>query len=480
LDHSKAPLFEALNRHINNRVIPFDVPGHKQGHGNSELRKLFPRSVLEADVNSMKPLDFICNPVSVIAGAEALLADAFNADHAFMITNGTTQAVQAMVMSCVSDGDTIILPRNVHKSAINALILCGAKPHYIYPAVEASYGMTAGVSLEDVKKAIAEAPQSKAILLINPTYYGVVSELKSIVSYAHSKGILVLVDEAHGAHFAFHEGLPPSAMDCGADMAAVSVHKTGGSLTQSSVLLLKNARVSKDHVRAVLNITQSTSASYLLMTSLDLTRRFLVQEGRNVLTNVIDLAAQARRTINNIDGLLAYDRKDFSESSCFGFDTTKLGVNVTGIGLTGLKVYDILRDEFNIQVELGDSHNIMAILSVGDTSKRVNQFSAALQALAFQYRKKPLILNFSNFHATEVILSPRKAFYSDKIRKPLRESIGRISGEFVMIYPPGIPILAPGEKISEEMIAFIELLKSEQGTMSGLEDPKAEHILCIK
>ena len=480
LDQNTTPLYSALQEHIDKRVIPFDVPGHKQGAGNGELLKLFPKSVLEADVNSMKPLDFLCNPVSVIKKAEDLMAEAYFADESFFIVNGTTQAVQAMIMSAVSDGDKIILPRNVHKSAINALILCGGTPHYMYPYFEETFGMSSGVSLENVKKAIEEAPDAKAILLINPTYYGIVSELEAIIKYAHHMGLLVLVDEAHGAHFPFHEELPPSANKLGADISAVSIHKTGGSLTQSSALLLNTDKISRDYVKTVLNLTQSTSASYLLMASLDLTRKFLITEGRGKLTEVLNLVRDARNRINEIDGLIAFSASDFNDKGCFGFDETKLGVNVTGIGLTGIHVYDLLRDEYNIQVEMGESHNILAIFSVGDTPRRVNQLVSALNAIATRYRSKPLDMTFKSFNSTEALISPRKAFYSPKKRFLINESIDMISGEFVMIYPPGIPILAPGERITEEIVNYIELLKSEKGAISGLEDSEVNYINCIE
>ncbi len=480
LDQNITPLYDALKEHIEKRMIPFDVPGHKQGAGNSELLKLFPKSVLEADVNSMKPLDFLCNPISVIKKAEDLMAEAYSADESFFIVNGTTQAVQAMIMSAVSEGEKIILPRNVHKSAINALILCGATPHYMYPYFEEKFGMSSGVSLDNVKSAISEAPDAKAILLVNPTYYGVVSELKAIIDYSHNKGLLVLVDEAHGAHFPFHEELPKAASELGADISAVSIHKTGGSLTQSSALLLNTKSISRNYVKTVLNLTQSTSSSYLLMTSLDLTRKFLVTEGRNKLTEVLKLVRDARNRINKIEGLTAYSKFDFNDNGCFGFDETKLGVNVTGIGLTGIHVYDILRDEYNIQVEMGESHNILAIFSVGDTQRRVNQLVSALNAIVSRYGSKPLKMTFRSFNATEALISPRKAFYSPKDKFLLSESIDMISGEFVMIYPPGIPILAPGEKITKEIIDYIELLKSEKGSISGLEDTEVNYIYCIK
>lgn len=480
IDHSKTPLHSALLDHIDSEVIHFDVPGHKQGRGNSELQDFFGMKVLSADVNSMKSLDFICDPVSVIKESEKLMADAYNSDEAFFIVNGTTQAVQSMVMSVVAENDIIIMPRNVHKSAINALILSGAKPHYIYPHIEMNYGMALGISLEDVKKAVNEVPNAKAIFLLNPTYYGVVSEIEAIIEFAHEKDMLVVVDEAHGAHFPFHDDFPKSSIELGADIAAVSIHKTGGSLTQSSVVLLNTKRITKNHVKTFINLTQTTSASYLLMISLDLTRKFLMEKGTQTFEKVIKLVTNAREKINLIDGLLAFSYEDFSRKGCFDFDTSKLGINVTGLGLTGINVYDILKDEYNIQIEMGDAYNILAIFSIGDTEKRVNQLVSALNAISKRYRKDPLKLSFNHFTSTNVVCSPRVAFYSEKERLELKDSINRVSTEFVMIYPPGIPILAPGEIITQDIYEYITLLKQENGLLTGLEDINCNYINCLK
>jgi arginine/lysine/ornithine decarboxylase len=269
-------------------------------------------------------------------------------------------------------------------------------------------------------------------------------------------------------------------MALGADMSAVSIHKTGGSLTQSSALLLNTRVIQRDYVKTIINLTQSTSASYLLMTSLDLTRKFLMTKGQENLESVLELARGARDKINKIEGLIAFSKDDFNPKGCYGFDETKLGVNVTGIGLTGIHVYDLLRDEYNIQVEMGDSHNILAIFSVGDTEKRVNQLVSALSAIAQKYKKEPLELKFNSFNATSVAYSPREAFYKPKESVKLSDAVGRVSGEFVMIYPPGIPILAPGELITQEIYEYIELLKREKGSISGMKDNKVEYLDCMK
>ena len=233
----RAPIYEALERFRKKRVVPFDVPGHKRGRGNPELAALLGEKCVGLDVNSMKPLDNLCHPVSVIREAEELAAEAFGASHAFLMVGGTTSAVQGMILSVCKAGDKIILPRNVHKSAINALVLCGAVPVYVNPEVNGDLGISLGMDIHKVEKAIEENPDAVAVLVNNPTYYGICSDLRGIVKLAHEKGMKVLADEAHGTHLYFGKGLPVNAMAAGADMAAVSMHKSGGSLTQSSMLL---------------------------------------------------------------------------------------------------------------------------------------------------------------------------------------------------------------------------------------------------
>ena len=264
LDQSKAPIYEALERFREMRVVPFDVPGHKHGKGNPELTAFLGEKCVSIDVNSMKPLDNLCHPVSVIREAEILAADAFKAADAFLMVNGTTSSVQSMVLSCCKRGDKIILPRNVHRSVINALVLCGAIPVYVNPEVNTKLGISLGMSREQVQKAINENPDAVAVFVNNPTYYGICSDLRAIVKMAHEAGMLCLADEAHGTHFYFGENMPFSAMEAGADMASVSMHKSGGSLTQSSLLLI-GKNVNAGHVRQIINLTQTTSGSYLLM-----------------------------------------------------------------------------------------------------------------------------------------------------------------------------------------------------------------------
>ena len=304
----KAPIYEALEAFKKKRVVPFDVPGHKRGRGNPELVQLLGEKCVSLDVNSMKPLDNLCHPVSVIREAEELAAEAFGAASAYLMVGGTTSAVQSMILSVVKAGDKIILPRNVHKSVINALVLCGGIPIYVNPEMNQKLGISLGMQVEKVKQAIEDNPDAVAVFVNNPTYYGICSDIKTIVQLAHARGMKVLADEAHGTHLYFGKNLPISAMAAGADMAAVSMHKSGGSLTQSSLLLL-NKGVNTDYVRQIINLTQTTSASYLLLSSLDISRRNLALRGEESFAKVVEMAEYARREINSIGGYYAYGKE---------------------------------------------------------------------------------------------------------------------------------------------------------------------------
>ena len=475
LDQGRAPVYEALNRFRQMRVVPFDVPGHKHGRGNPELAEFLGEKCVSIDVNSMKPLDNLCHPISVIKEAQMLAAQAFGAANAFFMVGGTTSSVQTMVLSTCKRGDKIILPRNVHQSVINALVLCGAVPVYVNPEVDHSLGIALGMKREQVAKAIKENPDAVAVLVNNPTYYGICSDIKAIVKMAHEAGMYALADEAHGTHFYFGPGMPVSAMKAGADMAAVSMHKSGGSLTQSS-LLLAGERMNPDYIRQIINLTQTTSGSYLLMSSLDISRRNLALRGKEVFAKVIAMADYAREEINAIGGYYAYGRELVNGDSIFDFDPTKLSVHTRNIGLAGIEVYDLLRDEYDIQIEFGDIGNILAYLSIGDRMQELERLVSALAEIRRLYQKDPTGLLSSEYIDPEVVASPQEAFYANKRSVPLRESVGLVCSEFVMCYPPGIPILAPGEKITADIIAYIEYAKEKGCSLTGPRDPEVNNL----
>lgn len=479
LTQNDAPLLEAMEEHRSNRVVRFDVPGHKGGRGNRELASFLGEACVKMDVNSMKNLDNLCHPVSVIKEAQELAAEAVGAKNAFFIVGGATSANQAMIMTACKAGEKLIMPRNVHRSAINALVLNGAIPVYVDPDENKELGIPLGMSYEAVEKAVLENPDAKAILVNNPTYYGVCADIKKLTELAHSHGMMLLADEAHGTHFYFGEDLPVSAMAAGADMASVSIHKTGGSLTQSA-LLLCGENVNSDRVRQIINLTQTTSASYLLMVSLDLARRNLALNGRDMFRKTVQFTEYAREEINCIGGYYAYGEECCNGSSFYAFDKTKLSIHTRNTGLAGIEVYDLLRDEYGIQIEFGDIGNILAIVTAGDRALEIERLISALSEIKRIYGGDATGLLSSEYIAPDVALPPQTAFYADQKVVPLRESVGAVCCEFVMCYPPGIPILAPGERITKDIIDYICYAKEKGCSLTGPQDMNIETLQVIK
>ena len=287
--------------------------------------------------------------------------------------------------------------------------------------------------------------------------------------------MLCLVDEAHGTHFYFGSGLPVSGMAAGADMAAISMHKSGGSLTQSS-FLLTGPKVHAGYVRQIINLTQTTSGSYLLMSSLDISRRRLALKGKEIFHKVVDMAEYARQEINQIGGYYAFGRELMNGNSVFDFDSTKLSIHTLDIGLAGIEVYDILRDEYDIQIEFGDIGNILAYLSMGDRIQELERLVSALAEIRRRYQKDPNGMLSQEYVEPVVVMSPQEAFYAPKESLPLEKCEGRVCSEFVMCYPPGIPLLAPGEKITGEILRHIEYAKEKGCSMTGSEDPELKHL----
>ena len=479
LEQNRAPILEALKQLKTMRIVPFDVPGHKRGKGNPELTEFLGEQCLSVDVNSMKPLDNLCHPVSIIKEAEELAAEAFGAKHAFFMVGGTTSAVQGMLLSVCKRGDKVILPRNVHRSVINAMILGGAVPVYVNPKMNRDLGIALGMRVSEVEKAIMENPDAKAVFVNNPTYYGICSDIKSITELAHQHGMLVLADEAHGTHFYFGKDLPISAMAAGADMSAVSMHKSGGSLTQSS-FLLTGPNVNEGYVRQIINLTQTTSGSYLLMSSLDISRRNLAVNGEKMFEKVVELVEYARREINQIGDYYAYSKELINGDSIYDFDVTKLSIHTLDIGLAGIEVYDILRDDYDIQAEFGDIGNILAYVSVGDRPRDIERLVSALAEIRRRYKRDKSGMLSVEYISPQVILTPQEAFYGEKEILPLEDTVGKVCSEFVMCYPPGIPILAPGELITKEIIDYIKYAKEKGCSLTGTEDMELQYLNVLK
>ena len=476
LNQNEMPLLRAMQAYADRDVTSFDVPGHKRGKGIPVLNEYYGAQLMRLDTNSLPALDNVGNPTGVIKEAQDLLADAYGADEAFFMANGSTSAIHAMLMSALNPGDKILLPKNIHKSALNGLILCGAIPVYMQPEICEKEGLMKNVTLAEVQKGLDANPDVKAVFVLNPTYFGHVSDLKAIATLCHERGVLLLADEAHGAHFPFHEQMPTSAMAAGADMSCLSIHKTGGALTQSSALIVNAKRINPANVKRVVNILQSTSVSYLLMGSLDGARWNLVQNGSDQLAQALALSQKARLDLNQIDGIATVEEREF-------YDPTKLVINVSGLSLSGFEVYEMLWREYDIQLELCETNHVLAIISLGDTLADIQHLVEAMADLAMKYpggEQEQQLLIKAPFTSAVQLMSPRDAYFADKELVPFNDAVGRVAGESIMAYPPGIPIISPGEQVTTEVLGNLRELIELGAFIVDNADPELKHVLVVK
>ena len=476
LNQNEMPLLRAMKEYADRDVTAFDVPGHKRGRGVPILNDFFGDQLMRLDTNSLPVLDNVGNPTGVIKEAQDLLADAYGADEAFFVTNGSTSVIHTMLMAVLNPGDKILMPKNIHKSALNGLILCGATPVYMRPETCVKEGLTKNVTIAEVQRCLDEHSDAKAVFVLNPTYFGHVSDLEKIGKLCHERGVLLLADEAHGSHFPFHDELPKSAMECGVDISCISIHKGGGSLTQSSALLLRTKRVDPLHIKRVKNILQSTSVSYLLMGSLDGARYNLVQNGKVQLSQAISLSNEARSELNKIASVRAVVEKRF-------YDSTKLVINVSGLSLTGFEVYEKLWQEYAVQLELCETNHVLAIISLGDSTDDIRRLVESIADLAARFPgsgKEAHLLVGPSFAPVAQLMSPRDAYFAEKELIPFAQAVGRVAGESIMAYPPGIPIISQGEEISGEVVRNLKELIELGAFIVDNADPKLEQVLVVK
>ena len=484
LSQEQTPLFSGLVAHAKKNPIQFHIPGHKKGAGmDSEFRQFIGDNALSIDLINIGPLDDLHQPKGIIKQAQDLAAEAFGADRTFFSIQGTSGAIIAMIMAVCGPDDKIIVPRNVHKSIMSAIVFSGAIPVFIHPEIDKDLGISHGITTDSVEKALTQHPDAKAVLVINPTYFGISADLKKIVEIAHSHHVPVLVDEAHGVHIHFHDQLPLSAMQAGADMAATSVHKLGGSMTQSSILNVREGLVSAKHVQSILSMLTTTSTSYLLLASLDVARKQLATKGKELIDKTIRLSQSIRKRINEIDHIHCVGEEILGSKATFDYDPTKLIISVKNLGLSGYEVEKWLREKHNIEVELSDLYNILCIISLGDTEAEGDLLVNALKELASECEHRvgqiiPLEVLLPEIPV--LALTPRDAFYAETEVVPMEESEGRIIAEFIMVYPPGIPIFIPGEIITKENLHYIRENLEAGLPVQGPEDDEIKTIRVIK
>jgi len=484
-DQNRAPLFDAIKEYMQKDMVAYHTPGHKYGKGVlKEFVDLVGENVFRMDLTELPEVDNLHDPQGVIKEAQELASSAYGSDHCFFLVNGSTIGNNVMTMSICDPGDKIIIPRNTHKSVLGGIILSGAIPIYVPAMWDEELVVAHGIDVEALENTLKEHPEAKGVLIVNPTYYGITSDIIKIADLVHKYGRPLLVDEAHGPHFHFHEDLPTSAIKAGADMVVQSTHKILSSMTQSSMLHVRDGRVNLKRVKNILQILHSTSPSYVLMASLDMARKQMVLEGRELLERTIRLAEDTRNRLNAIDGISCFGKEKRGKFGIYDIDVTKLVINFSGLGISGFKAIDILNEEYNIQSEMATLYNVLEIVTIGNDQRDLDRLVNAVQSIADD---KTLISDLSPEAYVPPIppipksaMTPREAFFAMTEKIPFANSVGRVCAEIVSPYPPGIPILTPGEIIDQPTVDYLQLIFEHGAFINGPEDIRLRTIKVVR
>ncbi|MEL7224893.1 MAG: aminotransferase class I/II-fold pyridoxal phosphate-dependent enzyme, partial [Cyanobacteria bacterium J06576_12] len=419
LNQNTTPLVDALKHCATRSNAAFYTPGHKRGQGIAQRhRELFGDAIFRADLPELPELDNLFAPEGVILQAQQLAAEAFGAEQTWFLANGSTCGIEAAILATCGPGDKIIVPRNAHISVISGLILSGAVPIYVSPSYSAEWDMPIGVEPQSIERALKEYPDAKAVLVVSPTYQGICSDLGAIAAHTHTHNIPLIVDEAHGPHFAFHRDLPTTALSSGADIVIQSTHKVLSAFTQAAMLHTQGERIDQSRLAQSLQLTQSTSPSYLLLGSLDAARHQMSTQGKALMTRTIDLANRASHELKQLSGLRVL--QPGSMDSELRGDCTRLTVDVSPLGLTGFDADDLLHTKYGITAELPALRTLTFIISLGNTTHDIDQLIEGFTRLCAEHSQTSQHSEFQGLSPLSVktisssALTPRQAFFSQK------------------------------------------------------------------
>lgn len=490
-NQERMPFVEALESYKEKHFMPFHTPGHKIGGEAPKLLKVWMGPALPYDLGVMYALDDLHEPERELKEAQDLTAELYDAEHCWFSINGTTALIEAMIMGTVGPDETIIIPREAHRSVISGLVLSGAKPVYMDCNFDERWGIPLGVSLKNAITTMDTYPEAKAILLVYPNYYGVGVDIVSIVKEAHKRGLIVLVDEAHGPHLPFSEKLPVEAIEAGADLVAQSTHKSVGSLTQTSWLLGQGERINKRRITQMHQMLQSTSPNYIFLASLDMARHQLATEGKDLVSRAVELSAYLREKLNTISGIATMEYTDIQET-IINYDSTKVLIDAKGLGLTGVEFEHLLRNH-RIEVELVQANHVLVLITIGDTKESVDILIKAVRAVSDDVLGDSSSIRSIDVAGLyepssesallpepQVCVTPRNAMYANREQVPLKEALHRIAGETIAYYPPGIPCVVVGEEISDSVLQYIENRKALGYVPNGADDMTLETIWVLQ
>lgn len=485
----KTPIIDALKQYNNDRTVRFHMPGHKGSPvTKNQAVSLLGGQAFTADVTNVPGMDDLHQPHGVIREAQNLAAETFGADQTYFLINGSSCGLQALVMSTCNPGDKILVPRNIHRSILSGIILSGAVPIFFVPEYDYEYGIPLGTSPESIENCLKSNPDARAVLLVYPTYQGVVSDIETIAQIVHRYNIPLLVDEAHGPHFRFHEDLPKTALEAGADASVHGTHKMLTSFTQASMLHIKGNRINRQRLEATLKILQSTSTSYLLLASLDGARAQMDSHGREFIQQAIETSMLLRKEIKKLPGYQVLGEELIGRPGVFKIDPTKINIGVYNLKISGLLAEKWLRQNHYIQVEMADISNVLLLVTSGNSRSDADYILQALKELSdYVQHNQEITDSFSAIKGInpfpfipELAMSPRDAFLGSPTPISLEKAQGCICAEVITCYPPGIPVICPGERFTTDIIQYLLAMKEQGIHFQGCYDTDLETVLIIK
>ena len=486
------PILDAINKYIKSKPTPFHMPGHKLGSffamhaelindriDSSNAKEIL--KLLNYDLTEIPGLDNLNSPNGIIKEAMAHTKRAFKSDDSYLLVNGSTVGIHALIMATCFPNDKILIQRNSHKAVNEGIILANAIPVYISPEFDQEFGIPLPVTPKMVEKSLTENPEIRVVFLTRPDYFGQCCDIKAISKIVHDRGKILIIDEAHGAHLTFCEKLPISSIEAEVDACVQSAHKTLPALTQGAWVHLKGNLIDADKVEEMLTLLQTTSPSYLIMMFLDIARDVMEKDGERLLEDLLKEILNIRLKLTKI----GYKVLEKTEE----YDFTRLTVNVSSLNITGYEAEKYLWEKHAIQVEMSDLNNLILIFTVADSRDTLNNLIFALEDLYLSCMSKiankdgallenPIRKSYlKEFNFPKRIYTPNEAFYSNKMRVSMDDSINKVSADFIVPYPPGIPLLCPGELITAESISYINEIIALGGTVNGLSDGKLK--ICI-
>ncbi len=469
---NNTPIIDKLNDIKNSEIISFHVPGHKNGKIFERLGYSdFKNNIVNIDTTEIPGTDNLHFPEEIIKKSQEIAANVFKSDHTFFLVNGTTCGIQAAIMSVCSLKDKIIVNRDCHQSVINTCILGDIEPIYVNPDIDKKNGISLGVKLDHIEKLIEKDDSIKVVLITSPTYYGINTDIKSISEYLHKKNKILIVDEAHGSHIGLSDRLGVSAIEQGADISIQSTHKTLPSFTQASMLHVKSDRVDINRLKSFLRIVQSSSPSYIMMSSIEISVQIYKRHGKELMEELIDNIDKTKDYIKKLNNIYLYEYKNK--------DITKMYIITTSLNRSGYQIENILREKYKIQVELSNPYGVLLICTIGNDKNDFKKLRQALSYIDNEMGDKDLLeIDYPNY-IPEKAFNPREAFYSNKKSIPIKDAIGKICAEYIIPYPPGISLLSPGEIITKEIIEYVHKCKSIGMNITGIEDENLDFIKII-